>query len=102
MMKGRFFLLAPLRTDELKIADVSAVQRPILSWTDDDFVAGRQIESIARRDLPMWQRMNPSYSMPKSVKALEANWRALAYRPLINWKTQRFSTSHEACVEPAR
>ena len=108
MMKGRFPSSGRrFCTDELKIKPMfMAVQRPLLE-------AGRRLiswqgvrseESLARRDLPMWQKLNPvPYSMPKAVKDLEAGWRAYAYRPLIAWKTQEvfdFHTKHGLAWNP--
>jgi 3'-phosphoadenosine 5'-phosphosulfate sulfotransferase (PAPS reductase)/FAD synthetase len=108
MMKGRFPSSGRrFCTDELKIKPMfMAVQRPILeaglaliSWQ-----GVRAEESLARRDLPKWQVLNPvPYSMPKAVKALEANWRAYAYRPLIDWNTQEvfdFHTKHGLAWNP--
>lgn len=102
MMKGRFPSSGRrFCTDELKIKPMfMAVQRPILEagLTLVSWQGVRAEESLARRGLPKWQRMDPvPYSMPKAVKVLSAGWRAYAYRPLIDWKTQEvfdFHTKH--------
>lgn len=85
-------------TDDLKLVPMfEQVQRPVLeagqvmfSWQ-----GVRAEESLARSDLPRLQRMNPvPYSMPKAVRDLGEDWRAYAYRPLIDWKIEDVFAFH--------
>ncbi|MGV8955742.1 MAG: phosphoadenosine phosphosulfate reductase family protein [Cypionkella sp.] len=108
MMKGRFPSSGRrFCTEDLKISPMfTAVQRPILEAgrTLISWQGVRADESLARKYLPKWQVLNPvPYSMPKSVRDLEAGWRAYAYRPLIDWKTQQvfdFHTKHGLAWNP--
>ncbi|HEV7293082.1 MAG TPA: phosphoadenosine phosphosulfate reductase family protein [Devosia sp.] len=102
MMKGRFPSSGRrFCTDFLKIMPMFVgVQRPLLEagLTLISWQGVRAEESLARADLPKWQRLNPvPYSMPKKIHALAEGWRAFAYRPLIAWLTHEvfeFHTRH--------
>lgn len=84
-------------TDELKLVPIYSVQRPLLeagkvivSWQ-----GVRAEESVARRDLPLWQRINPApYSLPKADRDAAEAYRAYAFRPLIAWKTEDVFAYH--------
>lgn len=84
-------------TDELKLVPIYGFQRPLLqagrvlvSWQ-----GVRAEESLARAELPIWQRVNP---VPQSLPAAERRdgeaFRAYAFRPLINWKTEDVFAYH--------
>lgn len=76
-------------TDELKLVPMfQAVQRPILEagHTMISWQGVRHEESLARRDLPRLQRINPvPYSLPAAVRRSGEAWMAYAYRPLVDW-----------------
>ncbi|SCM73420.1 Phosphoadenosine phosphosulfate reductase [uncultured Pleomorphomonas sp.] len=85
-------------TDELKIAPMfHAVQRPLME-AGHIFISWQGVraeESLARSTLSRFQRINPvPYSMPKSIHSLADAWRAYAYRPLIDWKTEEVFAFH--------
>ncbi|PYE86919.1 phosphoadenosine phosphosulfate reductase family protein [Phyllobacterium leguminum] len=86
-------------TDELKIVPIfEQVQRPLLaagasmvSWQ-----GVRADESLARADLPRFQRIDPvPYSMPADARHKGANWKAFVYRPLISWSARDVFAFHK-------
>lgn len=85
-------------TDELKIAPMfETVQRPILEagTTLISWQGVRSEESLARSGLPRLQRINPvPFSMPAALKKMGEAWKAFAFRPLIDWKTEEVFAYH--------
>jgi 3'-phosphoadenosine 5'-phosphosulfate sulfotransferase (PAPS reductase)/FAD synthetase len=85
-------------TEELKIMPIwHQVQRPILEAgrTLISWQGVRAEESLARRDLPRWQRVNPApYKALKADRDLGEAGRAYAYRPLIDWKVDDVWAMH--------
>jgi 3'-phosphoadenosine 5'-phosphosulfate sulfotransferase (PAPS reductase)/FAD synthetase len=91
MWKGLFpSARARFCTDELKLVPMyKFVQEPILAdgRTLVSWQGVRAEESIARRDLERWQRINPvPYCLPAAEKARGEEFRAYAYRPIHTWK----------------
>ena len=91
LMKGRFpSTKSKFCTDELKIipmyqeihGPILRAGRTLISWQG---VRGE--ESLARRHLPRWQRINPvPFYMPKAERDFGETCRAYAYRPIHAWK----------------
>ncbi|HWJ71892.1 MAG TPA: phosphoadenosine phosphosulfate reductase family protein [Kaistia sp.] len=103
MVKGRFpGAKSRFCTDELKLVPMwFGVQKPILesgramiSWQ-----GVRADESLARRDLPRWQRMADPvpYSLPKAhhSDAVERGFRSYAYRPIHAWTRDDVFAMHD-------
>ncbi|MNE34465.1 phosphoadenosine phosphosulfate reductase [compost metagenome] len=85
-------------TDELKLVPMfETVQRAILEAGDTliSWQGVRHEESIARRDLPMLQRINPvPYSLPVATRRAGEAWTAYAYRPLVEWREEEVFAFH--------
>ncbi len=85
-------------TDELKLVPMfETVQRAILEAGDTliSWQGVRHEESIARRDLPMLQRINPvPYSLPAATRRAGEAWTAYAYRPLVEWREEEVFAFH--------
>ncbi|WP_084639680.1 phosphoadenosine phosphosulfate reductase family protein [Kaistia adipata] len=100
MVKGRFpGAKSRFCTDELKIVPMwYGVQKPILAAgrTLVSWMGVRGEESLARRDLSRWQRMNPApYSLRKGERDQAQGWRAYAYRPIHAWKRDDVFAMHD-------
>jgi 3'-phosphoadenosine 5'-phosphosulfate sulfotransferase (PAPS reductase)/FAD synthetase len=108
LIKGRFpGAKSRFCTDELKIRPTwQRVQKPILQAgrTVISWQGVRAEESLARRDLPRWQRVNLCWDgEPASVKRMAANWRAYTYRPIHHWKIGDVWAMHRRHgIEPNR
>lgn len=99
MVKGRFpGAKSRFCTDELKLVPMwFGVQKPIMQAgrTLVSWQGVRGEESLARRDLPRWQRINPApYSLPAAEKDAAAALRAYAYRPIHAWKVDDVFAMH--------
>lgn len=85
-------------TDELKLVPMfEKVQRPILRAGDTliSWQGVRHEESLARRDLPRLQRINPvPFSLPAAARREGDGWTAYAYRPLIEWTKEEVFAFH--------
>jgi 3'-phosphoadenosine 5'-phosphosulfate sulfotransferase (PAPS reductase)/FAD synthetase len=106
MLKGRFpSIKTRFCTEELKLvpmfeqvsAPLARTGRVIVSWQ-----GVRAEESFARSLLSKRQRINLApYSARKSVRDEADDWRAYAFRPLINWTVEEVFAFHKRHgVEP--
>ncbi|SHE67229.1 Phosphoadenosine phosphosulfate reductase family protein [Kaistia soli DSM 19436] len=102
MVKGRFpSAKSRFCTDETKLVPMwIGVERPILAdgRTLIRWLGVRGEESLARRDLPGWQRMGDPvpYSLPKPhhAEASEQGWRTYVYRPIHHWVREDVFAMH--------
>jgi 3'-phosphoadenosine 5'-phosphosulfate sulfotransferase (PAPS reductase)/FAD synthetase len=108
LIKGRFpGAKSRFCTDELKIRPMwQNVTRPILETgrTVISWQGVRAEESLARRDLLRFQRVNMCWGgEPVAVRRMAANWRSYTYRPIHHWKLADVWAMHQRHgIEPNR